>query len=147
MSEISQTVLFYLITFAFTAASVLYTEKQFDDEKAGWAHARSRWHGYGAFQRSTPFLIALMIGKQEWYDVLLAAAICIPGFEIGVNKVALHVSTFYNGTTSTLDKNFGKYKWYCMGALLFISLIIKFTSIKYPISDFFVWLGHLIYSN
>lgn len=139
------TILFYLIAFAFTWASIMYTDKQFEDEQAGWAKSKGRWHVYGAFQRSTPFLIGLLVGPVAWYDVLLAAAICIPMFEIGVNKIALHMPMFYGGSTSTLDKSFGRYKWYCMGALLLAAAVIKLTPIKYSVARGFMAVVHWIY--
>lgn len=139
------TLLFYLIAFSFTFASVMYTDKQFEDARAGWAKSKGKWHGWGAFQRSTPFLIALMI--WPWYNVLFAASICIPAFEIGVNVIALHMPVFYRGSTSTMDKNFGKYKWYAMSALLLSASVIKFTSLKYPVADFFKMVGKWIYQS
>lgn len=138
------TILFYLIALSFTLASVMYAKHQFEDEQSGWARSRGRWHGWGAFQRSVPFMIALF-PAVAWYDVFLAGAVCIPLFEIGINVIALHMPIFYDGRTSKMDKLFNRIQWYVMGGLLVAALVIKVTPLKYSVARVFMAVVHWIY--
>ena len=66
---------------------------------------------------------------STWQDFLLAGALNIVFWEIGINVIALKQHWLYIGTTSKLDIKFGKGKWviyfgFLLGAIL-VKILIK----------------------
>jgi len=123
------TAIFYIYNIAFTFVFALYTKYQFEDEKAGWAKSKGQWHKYGLLMRLMvpgAFVVANYI-NFALDDLLLAGAICMPLWDILINKIALKTSWFYNGSTSTTDKTMKGIKWIAYAGILIGSVVIKFT--------------------
>lgn len=117
----------YLITILFTLAFVFYSKYQFEDEKAGWAAAKSKWHPFGMAMRTLLFaaLICNWFFPFDWWDLILCGIINIILFDIGINIIALKVKWNYCGKTSAIDKNLGELKWYIYAVLLVTSILLK----------------------
>lgn len=124
-------ILFYLYNFAFTAVFVYYTKYQFQDEKAGWANSKGKWHKYGLTMRLM-LVGAFFVGFYTlhfvtWKDLFLVGAIVMPLWDIMINKVALGMPALYNGSTSATDKKFKGFKWVAYSLFIITSVIIRFT--------------------
>lgn len=113
----------YLLVFLDLFAHVYYTKYQFEDEKAGWALSRSKWHPYGAIDRMLLFVALLLNPAVQ--DIFLAGTLYLLGFDIWVNKAALNMPLFYRGSTAKLDKGFGRYKFGAYFFLIAVALAVK----------------------
>lgn len=114
----------YLLSILFTIAFVYYSKWQFVNGRSG------KWHTYGFLMRAlaivTPFVIQHF--PSSWQDYLFAGTINILLWELLINKIALGVDWFHVGTTSTLDKTFGKSKWIIYTIPAIVALVIKISS-------------------
>lgn len=107
----------YLIALIYTIAFVYYAKYQFIDGRKGL------WHFYGLVMRLSFW--AAMLTRHQWQDVLLASAICLWIYEVGINVIALKQKPLYCGTTSTMDIHFGKKKWLYMACVVIVTVVIK----------------------
>jgi hypothetical protein len=120
----------YLISILFTLAFIIYSKYQFDDEKAGWNNSKGKWHPYGFIMRVL-FFVGLLVYKYfpfDYWDLLIAGAINIILWDIGINVFALKVKWNYEGETSSTDKKLGKSKWYVYACMLIGSITGKIFS-------------------
>lgn len=123
------TIIFYLYNFLFTLVFAMYTKYQVQDEKAGFAAAKSRWHRYGMMMRILlmgAFVLHLVV-KFTWKDMLLAGVIDMALWDVLINVLALNMPWWYEGQTAAIDKMLKNIKWMVYGALIIVAIIIKFT--------------------
>jgi hypothetical protein len=115
----------YLLSVLFTTAFILYSKWQFIDDRGG---VSGKWHPYGWIMRTlavfTPYLMQ-EYGTGTWKDYLLAGAINIAWWEIGINIIALGQKWWHIGTTAKFDIKLKSWKWFFIFAFLITSLIIK----------------------
>lgn len=120
----------YLVTLLFTISFIVYSKFQFDDEKAGWAYSKGRWHPFGLIMRVL-FFAALLVFKYfpfDWWDLAIAGIINIILWDIGINVYALKTRWNYDGNSSQYDKTFGNKKWYIYTVILIGSVLGKIFS-------------------
>lgn len=105
----------------------MYSKYQFEDVKLGWSKAKGKWHVYGALMRMV-FVITFVLQvyfPAKVIDILLAAALNLPLWDIGINKIALRYKWNYMGSISHFDRIVGKWKW-----VGYVVLIITLTLIE-----------------
>lgn len=120
----------YLLYTLFTLIFIYYQKYQFmDSNKVDVLKAKKMWHILGLCLRLFVVLIILAISifniKIIWQDILLLGVINALVWEIGINKIALNTDWFHIGTTSSIDKALGKYKWKILLTSLIVSIVIK----------------------
>lgn len=117
----------YLVTILFTLSFIFYSKYQFEDEKAGWSLAKSKWHPFGMSMRVLFFaaLICSQFFPFDWWDLILAAVINVILIDVGINVIALHIKWNYEGSTAKTDKLLGKTKWYIYAVTLLGAAILK----------------------
>lgn len=119
----------YINAILFTLAFVMYAKWQFVSDFGG---VKGKWHVWGWIMRIL-FFTAIPLTRfhpAPYDDLFLAGCICIIVYEVGINVIALHQKAFYNGSTSAIDKKFGKLKWIGYFALLLAAAVWKFINFK-----------------
>ena len=113
----------YITSILFTLAFVLYQKFQLQDLKSTRNVVWKTW----AVVMKAIFFAAVWVAQQNhsaWQDFLLAGAICILVFEIGINVIALKQGVFYVGKSSKTD-SLGKWKWIGFFIILAATIFIK----------------------
>lgn len=114
----------------FTITFVYYQKYQFMEVRGQNPQEASRmWHRLGMFMRFivlAAFLIPLWPALAPTIqDIILAGAINIFVWDMGINKIALNVSIWHLGTTAVKDKLIGKHQWKIYTVILAIAILIK----------------------
>ncbi len=117
----------YFLSIVFTLLFVIYQKWQFSDDRG---KTQGKWHTYGMFLRLW-FFIALFVTKyypSEMEDFVLAGAINIVLWEVGVNIFSLNEKWNHVGTTSVIDVKLGKKKWWIFFGMLGAAVAFKLLS-------------------
>lgn len=116
----------YILSILFVLTRVLYQKYQFKNGTAG------KWHFWGWIEIIVFFLAFLLYRyfPFSWADFFLSGAICMVGYPIAVNMIALSKSVFYVGNTSEIDKRFGKKQWFVYFGILIAASIFKLLTFK-----------------
>lgn len=114
----------YLLSIIFTLLFIVYSKYQFEEVQGT---SQGKWHTHGMLMRIsaivTPFIMQYI--PATWQDYLLAGAINIILWEFGINKIALKQKLLYIGSSSMLDIQLGKRKWWIYFGFFGICLLIR----------------------